>query len=113
MYIHKLLNIQIFKGEKNSDPASIAHRAVAQAVEGSFDICIIDTAGRLQNQSNLMQELGKIRRVISKQIPDAPHEVLLVIDATAGQNALSQAEGISRFPGNTGSGFLRWERQVN
>ena len=65
------LGAEIVRGEPNSDPASIAHRAVSQAVEGDFDICIIDTAGRLQNQSNLMQELGKIRRVISKQIPDA------------------------------------------
>ena len=61
-----------------------------------------DTAGRLQTQSNLMQELGKIRRVISKQIPEAPHEVLLVIDATAGQNALSQAEGFKEAAGCTG-----------
>ena len=96
------LGAEIVRGDPGSDPASIAHRAVAQAVEGSFDICIIDTAGRLQNQSNLMQELGKIRRVISKQIPDAPHEVLLVIDATAGQNALSQAEGFKEAAGCTG-----------
>ena len=96
------LGADIVRGDPGSDPASIAHRAVAQAVDGSFDICIIDTAGRLQNQSNLMQELGKIRRVISKQIPDAPHEVLLVIDATAGQNALSQAEGFKEAAGCTG-----------
>jgi len=96
------LGAEIVRGEPNSDPASIAHRAVSQAVEGDFDICIIDTAGRLQNQSNLMQELGKIRRVISKQIPDAPHEVFLVIDATAGQNALSQAEGFKEAAGCTG-----------
>jgi len=96
------LGAEIVRGEPNSDPASIAHRAVSQAVEGDFDVCIIDTAGRLQNQSNLMQELGKIRRVISKQIPDAPHEVFLVIDATAGQNALSQAEGFKEAAGCTG-----------
>ena len=96
------LGAEIVRGEPNSDPASIAHRAVSQAVEGDFDICIIDTAGRLQNQSNLMQELGKIRRVISKQIPGAPHEVFLVIDATAGQNALSQAEGFKEAAGCTG-----------
>ena len=96
------LGAEIVRGDPGSDPASIAHRAVAQAAEGSFDICIIDTAGRLQNQSNLMQELGKIRRVISKQIPDAPHEVLLVIDATAGQNALAQAEGFKEAAGCTG-----------
>ena len=63
---------------------------------------IIDTAGRLQTQANLMQELGKIRRVIAKQIPDAPHETLLVIDATAGQNALSQAKGFKEAAGCTG-----------
>ncbi len=96
------LGAEIVRGEPGSDPASIAHRAVARAIEEKVDVCIIDTAGRLQNQSNLMQELGKIRRVISKQIPDAPHEVLLVIDATAGQNALSQAEGFKEAAGCTG-----------
>jgi fused signal recognition particle receptor len=93
---------EIVRGETGSDPASVAHRAVARAVEGNFDICIVDTAGRLQTQSNLMQELGKIRRVIAKQIPDAPHETLLVIDATAGQNALSQAKGFKEAAGCTG-----------
>ncbi|MDA0255951.1 MAG: signal recognition particle-docking protein FtsY [Planctomycetota bacterium] len=93
---------EIVRGETGCDPASVAHRAVARAVEGGFDVCIIDTAGRLQTQSNLMQELGKIRRVISKQIPDAPHETLLVIDATAGQNALSQAKGFKEAAGCTG-----------
>jgi len=93
---------EIVRGETGSDPASVAHRAVARAVEGGFDICIVDTAGRLQTQSNLMQELGKIRRVIAKQIPDAPHETLLVIDATAGQNALSQAKGFREAAGCTG-----------
>ena len=84
---------EIVRCETGCDPASVAHRAVARALEGGFDVCIVDTAGRLQTQSNLMQELGKIRRVIAKQIPDAPHETLLVLDATAGQNALSQAKG--------------------
>jgi len=93
---------EIVRGETGSDPASVAHRAVARALEGGFDICIIDTAGRLQTQSNLMQELGKIRRVIAKQIPDAPHETLLVIDATAGQNALSQAKGFKEAAACTG-----------
>jgi len=96
------LGAEIVRGEPGCDPASVAHRAVARALEGSFDVCIIDTAGRLQTQSNLMQELSKIRRVISKQIPDAPHEVLLVIDATAGQNALSQAKGFKEAAGCTG-----------
>jgi fused signal recognition particle receptor len=93
---------EIVRGETGSDPASVAHRAVARALEGGFDICIVDTAGRLQTQSNLMQELAKIRRVIAKQIPDAPHETLLVIDATAGQNALSQAKGFREAAGCTG-----------
>ena len=79
------IGAEIVRGEPGSDPASVAHRAVARALEGNFDVCIIDTAGRLQTQANLMQELAKIRRVIAKQIPDAPHETLLVIDATAGQ----------------------------
>jgi fused signal recognition particle receptor len=96
------LGAEIVRGEPGCDPASVAHRAVAKAVEGGFDVCIIDTAGRLQTQANLMQELGKIRRVIAKQIPEAPHETLLVIDATAGQNALSQAKGFKEAAGCTG-----------
>jgi fused signal recognition particle receptor len=93
---------EIVRGETGCDPASVAHRSAARAVEGGFDVCIVDTAGRLQTQSNLMQELGKIRRVIAKQIPDAPHETLLVLDATAGQNALSQAKGFKEAAGCTG-----------
>ena len=96
------IGAEIIRGEAGSDPASVAHRAVTRAVEGAFDVCIVDTAGRLQTQSNLMQELGKIRRVIAKQIADAPHETLLVIDATAGQNALSQAKGFKEAAGCTG-----------
>ena len=96
------LSCEIVRGEPGCDPASIAHRAVARAIEGGFDVCIIDTAGRLQTQSNLMQELGKIRRVIGKQIAEAPHETLLVLDATAGQNALSQAKGFTEAAGCTG-----------
>ena len=86
------LGVDIVKGQSGSDPASVAHRAVAQALETGADVCIIDTAGRLQTQANLMQELGKIHRVIGKLIPAAPHEVLLVIDATTGQNGISQAK---------------------
>ena len=96
------IGAEIVRGEPGSDPASVAHRAVARALEGGFDVCIVDTAGRLQTQSNLMQELAKIRRVIAKQIPEGPHEVLLVIDATAGQNALSQAKGFREAAGCTG-----------
>ena len=96
------LGAEIVAGTPGSDPASVAHRAVAQALTNQADVCIVDTAGRLQTQTNLMQELEKIRRVITKQIPDAPHEVLLVLDATAGQNAISQAQGFSTAAGCTG-----------
>jgi fused signal recognition particle receptor len=89
------IGVEIVKGDQGSDPASVAHRAVARALESQADICIIDTAGRLQTQANLMSQLAKIRRVTGKQIPEAPHEVLLVLDATAGQNGISQARGFS------------------
>lgn len=89
------LGADFVRAEPGSDPASVAHRAVARALEVGADVCIIDTAGRLQTQVNLMDQLTKIRRVISKQIPDAPHDVILVLDATAGQNGLSQAKGFS------------------
>jgi fused signal recognition particle receptor len=86
------LGAEIVTGPAGSDPASVAHRSVQAAVEKQVDVCIVDTAGRLQTQSNLMNELSKIRRVIGKQIPEAPHEVLLVLDATTGQNGISQAK---------------------
>ncbi len=85
----------VVTGPPQGDPASVAHRAVATAIEQQADVCIIDTAGRLQTQANLMDQLRKIHRVISKQIPEAPHETLLVLDATAGQNGISQAQGFS------------------
>jgi fused signal recognition particle receptor len=91
---------EIVRGETGSDPASVAHRAVARALEGNFDICIVDTAGRLQTKSGLMDELSKIRRVIEKQSPIA--EVLLVLDATTGQNGLVQAEAFLEHAGVTG-----------
>lgn len=96
------IGVELVRGAPGSDPASVAHRAVARAIEAQADVCIIDTAGRLQTQTSLMQELGKIRRVITKQLPDAPHEVILVLDATAGQNGLRQAAGFSEAAGCTG-----------
>ncbi len=93
---------QIVKTKQGGEPASVAYQAVEQAVKSDADICIVDTAGRLQTQSHLMAELTKIRRVCSKVIPDSPHEVLLVLDATAGQNAISQARGFSEAAGCTG-----------
>lgn len=92
----------IIKGKDGGDPASVAYQAVDEAAKSNADICIIDTAGRLQTQKNLMDELTKIRRVITKVIAEAPHEVLLVLDATAGQNAISQARGFSEAAGCTG-----------
>ena len=89
------IGAEIVTGQAGQDPASVAYAAVTRAIEGNADVCIVDTAGRLQTQSNLMQQLTKIRRVMEKQIPEAPHEVLLVLDATAGQNGISQAQGFS------------------
>lgn len=83
--------VPIVKKEMGSDPASVAFDAVNSAVARGSDVLIIDTAGRLHNKAHLMDELSKIRRVIQKVIPDAPHEVLLVLDGSTGQNALEQA----------------------
>lgn len=88
----KRIGVEIVTGPQGSDPASVAFQTVAKAINMGADICIVDTAGRLQTQKNLMNELEKIRRVMSKQIPEAPHEVLLVLDATTGQNGISQAK---------------------
>nr|WP_168564223.1 signal recognition particle-docking protein FtsY [Crateriforma spongiae] len=96
------IGCDIVTGKPQADPASVAYQTVQQAVETNADIAIIDTAGRLQTQSNLMQELQKIRTVIGKKLETAPHEVLLVLDATAGQNAISQAKGFSEAAGCTG-----------
>jgi fused signal recognition particle receptor len=86
------LGCDIVKAQQGSDPASVAHDACEKAKTRQFDVLIVDTAGRLHTQAHLMRELEKIHRVVSKQIPGAPHEVLLVLDATTGQNALMQAE---------------------
>jgi fused signal recognition particle receptor len=96
------IGCDIVKAAAGADPGIVAFQATKKAVDENYDVCILDTAGRLQTQSNLMQQLDKIRRVISKQIPGAPHEVLLVLDATAGQNAISQAKGFSDAAGCTG-----------
>jgi fused signal recognition particle receptor len=83
--------VPIVKKEMGSDPGSVAFDAVQSGMARGADVVIIDTAGRLHNKAYLMDELGKIRRVIGKKIPDAPHEVLLVLDGSTGQNALEQA----------------------
>ena len=85
------LGVDIVTGEQGAHPASVAYRAVEKCLETGTEVCIVDTAGRLQTQKNLMTELTKIQDSIRKQIPEAPHEVLLVLDATTGQNGISQA----------------------
>jgi fused signal recognition particle receptor len=87
--------VPIVKKEMGSDPASVAFDTVNSALAKDIDIVIIDTAGRLHNKAHLMEELSKIRRVIQKVIPDAPHETLLVLDGTTGQNAIEQARHFS------------------
>ncbi|WP_303105477.1 signal recognition particle-docking protein FtsY [uncultured Mitsuokella sp.] len=94
--------VPVIKHEEGSDPAAVAFDAVKAAVARNVDILIIDTAGRLQTKSNLMQELEKINRVIGREIPGAPHETLLVLDATTGQNAISQAELFTKAAPITG-----------
>ena len=89
------LGCDIVRKESGADPASVAYEGAVKAKELNADYLVVDTAGRLQTQKNLMDELDKIRRVIQKVIPDAPHESLLVIDATTGQNGLSQAKSFS------------------
>ena len=86
------VDVPIVKQPMGSDPAAVAYDAVKSAVAKKSDIVIIDTAGRLHNKAHLMEELSKIKRVIQKVIPDAPHEVLLVLDGSTGQNALEQAK---------------------
>lgn len=93
---------EVVRHQEGADPAAVAFDAVSAALARKIDIVLIDTAGRLQTKSNLMEELKKIKRVIAKAIPDAPHERILVLDATTGQNALSQARLFHETIGVTG-----------
>ncbi len=86
------LDLDIIKGARGADPAAVAFDAADAALSRGVDVLLIDTAGRLHTQANLMRQLTKIRNVLAKKIPGAPHEVLLVLDATAGQNAIVQAQ---------------------
>lgn len=86
------VNADFYAKDEGSDPSSVMFDAITYAKENNIDIILCDTAGRLQNKKNLMAELDKINRVISREIPEAPHETLLVVDATTGQNGLSQAK---------------------
>ncbi|WP_308586639.1 signal recognition particle-docking protein FtsY [uncultured Porphyromonas sp.] len=85
------VGVPIIKQQMGSDPASVAYDTVSSAVANGVDVVIIDTAGRLHNKVNLMNELAKIKRVMQKVVPDAPHEILLVLDGSTGQNAFEQA----------------------
>jgi|SRR5579884_1475709 len=93
---------EVVRHQEGADPAAVAFDAVSAAVARKIDMVLIDTAGRLQTKSNLMEELKKIKRVIAKAIPEAPHEKILVLDATTGQNALSQARLFHEAIGVTG-----------
>ncbi|WP_040636951.1 signal recognition particle-docking protein FtsY [Mitsuokella sp. oral taxon 131] len=94
--------VPVIRHDEGSDPAAVAFDAVKAAVARKVDLLLIDTAGRLQTKSNLMQELEKINRVIGREIKGAPHETLLVLDATTGQNAISQAELFTKAAPITG-----------
>lgn len=91
-----------FVGKENVDPSSVIYDGLEEALKQQSDIIIIDTAGRLQNKVNLMKELEKVNKVIGKIIPNAPHETLLVIDATTGQNGINQAESFKEITNITG-----------
>ncbi len=90
------VGVDIVKQDMGSDPASVAYDTLSSAVSGDADVVIIDTAGRLHNKLNLMNELSKINRVMQKVIPDAPHEILLILDGSTGQNAFEQAKQFTK-----------------
>ena len=98
----KKINVEIVKSSQGSDPASVAYKAVEQAKNNNFNQTIIDTAGRLQNKKNLMEEYKKIANVVKKVESDAPHEVILVLDATSGQNVINQVEEFNKIIPVTG-----------
>ena len=96
------IDVQITKSTQGSDPASVAYKAIEEAIKGDFNHVLIDTAGRLQNKKNLMEEYKKIANVTKKIDPDAPHDVILVLDATSGQNVINQVEEINKIIPLTG-----------
>ncbi len=98
----KKIDVQITKSSQGSDPASVAYKAIEEAINNNFDQVLIDTAGRLQNKKNLMEEYKKIANVTKKIDPDAPHDVILVLDATSGQNIISQVEEFNKIIPITG-----------
>ena len=96
------LEVPVVKGKEGGDPSAVVFDAIKKAKEMNADVLICDTAGRLQNKVNLMHELEKTNRIIQREIPDGPHETLLVIDATTGQNGVSQASEFSKITNVTG-----------
>ena len=96
------IDVKITKSSQGSDPASVAYKAIEEAMNNNFDQVLIDTAGRLQNKKNLMEEYKKIANVTKKIDPDAPHDVILVLDATSGQNILNQVEEFNKIIPITG-----------
>jgi fused signal recognition particle receptor len=100
------LGIVVYKGEEGSDPASVVFDGINKSTSS---VILIDTAGRLQNKVQLMNELAKIKRVIQKAVPEAPHETLLVLDATTGQNGLEQAKVFTDEVGVTGIVLSKWD----
>ena len=98
----KRANVDIIQSTKGADPSAVVFETIKKAIDNNYDIVLIDTAGRLHNKTNLMTELDKIRRVIKKLLPDAPHETLLIVDGNTGQNALLQAEEFSKVANLTG-----------
>lgn len=98
----KKLNIPTIKGQYGADPASVVYDSIQSLKARSFELLLVDTAGRIHTNTNLMKELEKIKRIISREIEGAPHEILLVLDASIGQNALIQAKEFLKFSGLTG-----------
>lgn len=96
------IGVELIKHQEGSDPGAVVYDAISAARARQADVLIVDTAGRLQNKTNLMKEIGKVRRVIERELPEAPQEVLLVLDATTGQNAISQAKIFKEATGVTG-----------
>jgi fused signal recognition particle receptor len=96
------INVKIIKSTQGSDPASVAYKAIEEATKGDFNHVLIDTAGRLQNKKNLMEEYRKIANVTKKIDPEAPHDVILILDATSGQNVITQVEEFNKIIPITG-----------
>ncbi|WP_332690202.1 signal recognition particle-docking protein FtsY [Halalkalibacter lacteus] len=96
------VGVDVIKQQEGSDPAAVMYDALQAAQSRNIDVLLCDTAGRLQNKVNLMNELEKVKRVIEREVPGAPHEVLLVLDATTGQNAMSQAKTFGQATGISG-----------